>query len=126
MTTTPEQRTNLKAAAVVKPLEWKEARFSDEWERFTAETIIGRYEVLKWSDGGYGGSIPGASVEEQGREFNAPSMLEAKAVAQADYERRILSVIDLSALEARVASAEGAKNPWGEWERARQEKERGA
>jgi hypothetical protein len=81
-------------AIKVKPLEWREARASDRWERFTAESILGRYEVLEWSNGGFGGTLAPQPGEDNGLEFTAANMGDAKTIAQADYERRILSAIE--------------------------------
>lgn len=78
----------------VRELEWIEARISDQWERFTAESILGGYEVLEWSDGGFGGTFPGVG-EDIGMEFSASSIETAKAAAQADFERRIRSALVL-------------------------------
>jgi hypothetical protein len=78
------------AVPKVKALVWKEARISDQWERFSAECVFGCYEVLEWSDGGFGGTLPGSLTE-----FDADSIEAAKAAAQADYERRIRSAIVL-------------------------------
>lgn len=73
----------------VKPLKWVEARCSDRWERYTAESLLGAYEVLEWSNGGFGGTLA------RGGEFSAESIEAAKAIAQSDYETRVRSVLDL-------------------------------
>ena len=81
-------------AVKVKALVWEEARFSSRWERFVSNTLIGVYEALEWSNGEYGWSRPGKYRDDIGEEFLATSISEAKAAAQADYERRILSAIE--------------------------------
>jgi len=91
--TTPEA----KSGVVVKQLEWVGARISTMWEHFEAQSIVGRYEALEWSDGTFGGTIPPIDPDEHGTEFTAPTMEDAKAVAQSDFERRILSALDHAA-----------------------------
>ncbi|MAK86551.1 MAG: hypothetical protein CMK96_06335 [Pseudomonas sp.] len=86
---------NTRAAPKVKPLVWKDSRFSSS-PRETASTLVGCYEAMLWSSGQYGGSVPSEDEDESWREFDGcGSMEEAKAVCQADYERRILSALDL-------------------------------
>lgn len=81
----------------VKPLVWVDGRISRSSERETAESILGVYEVLRWYSGHYGGTLPDADL---GKEFGGRDSLDAaKAVAQADFERRILSALDLSESE---------------------------
>lgn len=66
-----------------KPLEWREARVSDRWPRYSADSVFGRYEAMQWSDGSFGGSIPDS------KEFCCDSLDEAKMICQTDYESRI-------------------------------------
>jgi hypothetical protein len=73
------------AQGQVKALEWREARISDSHPRFTADSIIGRYEVLQWADGSFGGTFTPHDEDESSREFDAVSLEDAKATAQADY-----------------------------------------
>lgn len=77
----------------VKPLVWRSARFSDRYAREAAETIVGEYEVLEWSDGTFGGTLPSSNRDELGKEFSAATLEDAKAFAEADYERRIRSAL---------------------------------
>ena len=78
----------------IKPLEWVEARVSDRWERYSADSIVGRYEVLEWSNGGYGGTMAPVGDDDPGVEFTAQTMDEAKAMAQEDFNQRIYSAIE--------------------------------
>lgn len=74
----------------IKALEWREARVSDKWERYDANSIVGHYEVLEWSDGGFGGSTP---TEDGSKEFSCDSIEAAKAICQADFDRKIMSAL---------------------------------
>jgi hypothetical protein len=92
----------------IKPLEWKEARFSDKYQRFTVVTPFGLYEVLEWSDGSFGGSVPSELREDPNVEFSSDTLERAKAAAQADYERRVRSTLSDAVAEREaepVASA---------------------
>ena len=81
-------------AVKVKPLEWVDARFRDS-PRETADTLLGTYEVLQWAQGDFGGGVPKDDPDAPNSEFGgAKSMEEAKAAAQADYERRILAALE--------------------------------
>lgn len=82
-------------SVTVKPLQWREARISDRWRRETADSILGQYEAVEWSDGSFGGSVPSEDRDEPNEEFTALSLEAAKATCQADYEQRILSALDL-------------------------------
>lgn len=72
----------------VKPLEWRQ--FTDD--AWVAPTEIGRYRIY-W----YGGNDWCSFLESGNGAFNAASasLEAAKAAAQADYEARILSALDL-------------------------------
>lgn len=89
----------------VKPLEWAEAGLSSKSDRLTADSIVGQYEVLKWADGTFGGTLPG-SDGEHGVEFTSSTMDAAKATAQADYEQRIFSAISAQTAPAEVVTVE--------------------
>ena len=84
----------------VKALEWREARISNERGRYTAVSVFGDYEALEWSNGGFGGITPANATDEGAAvtEFDATSMDEAKAAAQADYEKRVLSCLEYTTL----------------------------
>lgn len=95
-------RAALSAALAVAPklrvmaLEWREARVSNKWERYTAVCVLGGYEVLEWSDGTFGGSMADDPLHEDcnSKEFSAASISEAQAMCQADYEWRILAALE--------------------------------
>jgi len=78
----------------VKPLKWKLAKISDEWDRFSVETIFGSYEALEFSDGTCGFSSPDLCEETSVEHGGFKTIEDAKAAAQADYEQRILSAIE--------------------------------
>lgn len=72
----------------VPALEWCEARvFSLKYERFTANSIFGVYEVLEWISKDYGARFP------SGGEFSFATPDAAKAAAQADFEQRVISCL---------------------------------
>lgn len=102
---------------LVKPLEWREARVSDRWERYSADTLFGSYEALEWSNGTFGGSVP-VGGDEPNEEFVAASIEEAKDIAQNHYEAKIGPALNdkittlLSAAEAFITEAENMG--WGE------------
>lgn len=104
---TPIRRADLAPAPPVspgvKPMEWRNAKVSDNSPRFVAETPIGNWEVLLWSDGTFGGADP------DGVEFEAGSLELAQSAAQADYTARILSALEPSALAAGQREAVKAK-----------------
>lgn len=77
----------------VKPLQWYDARVSDKRERFSAESVFGNYEVLEWSNGGYGGTFAPISEDADGIEFSAISIEAAKYICDADYSNRILALL---------------------------------
>lgn len=91
----------------VKALEWREARISNERGRYTAVSVFGDYEALEWSNGGFGGTMPANATDEEAAvtEFDAASMDEAKAAAQADYEKRVLSCLEYTAPPAGIREA---------------------
>lgn len=92
----------------VKPLVWVDGRFSST-PREVAETVFGRYEVILWADGTFGGSLPARPGEDYREEFSGKSSLgEAKAAAQADYERRILSAISVDPMAVAEAATREA------------------
>jgi hypothetical protein len=72
----------------VKPLAWREARVSDKWPRYDADSAFGHYEVLQWSDGSFGGSVP------VNREFSCENLDAAKKICQADYESRVMTLFE--------------------------------
>lgn len=71
-----------------KQLDWREARVSDRWPRYSAESVFGNYEALQWSDGSFGGSVP------DNKEFSCDSLEEAKRICQADYEGRVAALME--------------------------------
>lgn len=75
----------------IKPLVWREARVSDKWPRYSAESIFGDYEALQWSNGAFGGSIPVQGTKN--KEFTSDSLESAKEVCQADFDGRIRSAL---------------------------------
>lgn len=74
---------------VTEKLPWREARVSDKWERYSAESVFGNYEALEWSNGGYGGTLAPASEDARGVEFDATSIDHAKSICEADYAVRL-------------------------------------
>lgn len=76
-----------------KRLAWEEARVSDKWERYSAESPFGNYEALEWSNGGYGGTLAPVSEDTRGVEFNASSMQAAKDICNQDYVMRITDLL---------------------------------
>lgn len=95
MTSAPDSP---QVGVIVKPLEWVHDSLDSGW---WAESILGSYRVFhgsRWRLCG-GGDARGT---------DAGSEASAKAAAQADYEARILSALDLSALRARLAVPEDA------------------
>jgi len=74
----------------LKPLAWRDARISNRWPRYVAETIVGNYEALQWSDGTFGGSVPSEGIN---KEFSCESVESAKEICQADFERRLSAAI---------------------------------
>jgi len=91
--------TRAEAAGVkVKPLEW-------DGDRHRAKTIVGNYSISKSIIfDGWLWALDGVLTEV------APSEDEAKAAAQADYERRILSALALPAVPEGVVRAEDWEN----------------
>lgn len=74
----------------VKQLEWSETSYG----RPEVETIVGTYRIFKHVSGGWGATRrPFNLVDEFGRQ-NFATIEEAKAAAQSDYERRILSALE--------------------------------
>lgn len=82
-----------RAAPTVKPLEWVDGKISDTSVRETAECLLGTCEVLCWSSGSYGGTFVHGPDDTVVEFEGLQSLDEAKAVVQADYERRILSAL---------------------------------
>lgn len=77
----------------VKKLQWYEARVSDAWERYSAESAFGNYEALEWSNGGYGGTLAPVDEDARGVEFNANSIEAAKQICEADYAMRVAKLL---------------------------------
>jgi len=73
------------ADTMVNLLVWIESRRDDKWERFSAFSVIGRYEAIEWSDGEFGWSFtPHDADDETGvAGGDAISTEAAKAAAQA-------------------------------------------
>tara|TARA_X000001316_G_scaffold12129_2_gene5696 strand:- start:704 stop:1150 length:447 start_codon:yes stop_codon:yes gene_type:complete len=79
----------------VKPLVWEDGKFWSGSVRETAESVFGTYEVLRWVQGDFGGSIPANDPDDTNTEFGGASSLDdAKAAAQADYEARVLACLE--------------------------------
>ena len=100
-TITPQdaERQAMALMVTVKPLEWKSARFSDKWERVTAVAMFGNYEVLEYSDGGYGMNVTFFDDDMPSLQYDADTIESAKAAAQADYTACILSALTLAPKE---------------------------
>lgn len=79
-----------------KPLNWIEARISDRWQRFFAETPLGDYEALEWSDGTFGGSVPADDPDGINIEFRSASIEAAKLRCQEHFNRRVAELLGSS------------------------------
>jgi hypothetical protein len=77
----------------VKPLEWRDAKISDKWQRWTSDTLFGQYEVLEYSDGGFGWNVSFHDADIEALQYSAEGIDAAKAAAQADYERRVIAAL---------------------------------
>jgi hypothetical protein len=76
------------ASAKVKALEWYDAPTYCLWPRVTANTTLGDYTAGENSDGGAYFTAPPDNEEQDVSTIDA-----AKAAAQADFDRRILSCL---------------------------------
>lgn len=93
---TIRQRTEASAAVKVKPLDWKDGRNCE----CSAETVVGLYEV--GFDDGWWAQLEGGATwdwepDRDPRSYEGPDA--AKAAAQADYERRILSALQAAGVK---------------------------
>lgn len=79
-------------APKIKPLVWNDTGYGYSGERYSAETILGWEYVCLWDDRAmtWSGFIAGV-WKDHGDEGGLEA---AKAAAQADYERRILSALE--------------------------------
>ncbi|WP_421416485.1 hypothetical protein [Agrobacterium tumefaciens] len=89
-------------SVAVKALEWKQN--SEDWEIWSAPTILGPYDVMKILDKW---EVTRNTVGKLGA---LETIEEAKAAAQADYEARIRSALsaqvqDVAALDERMKAA---------------------
>jgi hypothetical protein len=78
-------------------LNWYEARCSDQWERFSADSVFGSYEALEWSNGGFGGTFAPVAEGVRGIEFSAASLEHAKEICERDYSMRISELLRIEA-----------------------------
>lgn len=119
MTNDHEHRADMKAVKV-KPLVWKDTGPSFSGERLSAQTIFGVEYVCLWDDRSISWSV---FIWGEWKDCGDDGGLEkAKAAAQADYERRILSALDPApdryqeGFEAGLeAAAEVASGAWERW-----------
>lgn len=90
-------------AVKVKPLEWEETHTrrseedpTTEWNGgFKADSALGYYEIsMGFGSDAYYWAVTSPLGDDVGSDFEDPSY--AKAAAQADYERRILSALEAS------------------------------
>lgn len=80
---------DLPAAETVKPLEWQKVDAQTAWWR--ADGLGGEYAITwSWNRAGRVLAYPGKNGMERDR---FPTLEEAKATAQSDHERRILSCL---------------------------------
>lgn len=109
MTNTPITDAE-RLAQVVKPLAWE--NFEGRGAKANA-MLLCNYLIDRWSDGRFEVSVssPGYGTGFDGERWH-DSLELAKAAAQADYERRILSAIDLDAIRAE-ARAEALREAAG-------------
>lgn len=95
------------ARPTVKALEWThEAETAKKYETWSAETIFGRYHVVRmpagytwFVEGGIGSGGPFDTAEA------------AKTAAQADYERRILSALEAAPEPQQEARPQPVASP---------------
>lgn len=75
----------------MQQLEWRDAKISDHSPRMVADSIFGTYEILRWSDGSFGGTIPDRMEFDDHSyiEFgNAVDMEQAREIAEYNYVTR--------------------------------------
>lgn len=100
----------------VKPLEWEETHTrrseedpTTEWNGgFEADSALGYYKInMGFGSDAYYWAVTNPLGDDVGSAFEDPSY--AKAAAQADYERRILSALEPAKQAERSALAEALK-----------------
>jgi len=75
--------------ASVKPLEWRETSYGLP----ETLTVVGVYRIVHAGNGGWLVSVKGDALPANDGRTNFATLDDAKAAAQADYERRIMSAL---------------------------------